>query len=361
MTVDELLALPQYSVAQEEKNRILAQGLRALTDHHRRYCPEYARILSVFHEDGPRIEQPSDAPWLPVSLFKTHRLRSIPEHEIFKVLTSSGTTSQEVSHIFLDAASSQRQTRALASIMTHTLGTARLPMIIVDTRSVIHDRRSFSARGAGLLGMATFGRDHFYALDDDMRLDHEGLRQFLRRHLGEQVLVFGFTFMVWQYLLGALSPGEIDLSHATLIHSGGWKKLEEESVGDAEFKHRFVEATGLTRIFNFYGMVEQIGSVFLQCEHGLLHAPNFSDVIIRDPVTWQETPPGAQGVIEVLSLLPTSYPGHCILTEDLGVVVAQDDCACGRRGRGVMIVGRIPKAELRGCSDTHAADSPLAA
>lgn len=361
MTVDELLALPQYSLAQEEKDRILAQGLSTLTEHHRTHCSEYARILSAFHEDGARIERPSDAPWLPISLFKTHRLRSIPEEEIFKVLTSSGTTSQEVSHVFLDAASSQRQTRALASIMTHALGAARLPMIIVDTRSVIRDRRSFSARGAGLLGMATFGRDHFYALDDDMHLDHEGLRQFLSRHAGEPVLLFGFTFMVWQYLLGALAPGEIDLSQATLIHSGGWKKLEEKSVDDAEFKRRFLEATGLTRIFNFYGMVEQIGSVFLQCEHGLLHAPNFSDVIIRDPVSWQEAPPAAQGVIEVVSLLPTSYPGHCILTEDLGAVVARDDCACGRRGHGITITGRIPKAELRGCSDTHAADTPLAA
>lgn len=361
MTVDELLALPQYSLAQEEKDRILAQGLSALTDHHRTHCPEYARILSVFHEDDRRIEHPADAPWLPVSLFKTHHLRSIPEDQVFKVLTSSGTTSQKVSHIYLDAASSQRQTRALASIMTHTLGPARLPMVIVDTRSVIRDRRSFSARGAGLLGMATFGRDHFYALDDDMRLDHEGLGQFLRRHLGEQVLLFGFTFMVWQYLLGALSPGEIDLSQATLIHSGGWKKLEQESVDDPEFKRRFLEVTGLTRIFNFYGMVEQIGSVFLQCEHGLLHAPNFSDVIVRDPVSWRQAPAGAQGVIEVLSLLPTSYPGHCILTEDLGVVAAEDDCACGRRGHGITILGRIPKAELRGCSDTHAADTPLAA
>jgi hypothetical protein len=245
--------------------------------------------------------------------------------------------------------------------MTHVLGATRLPMIIVDSRSVIRDRRSFSARGAAVLGMATFGRRHFYALDDDMRLDRSGLRQFLGRHRDQPVLIFGFTFMVWQYLLSALSPGEADLSHATLIHSGGWKALQEASVDDTEFKRRLHEVTGLRRIFNFYGMVEQIGAVFLECEHGLLHAPNFGDVIVRDPVTWQEAPRGAEGLVQMISLLPTSYPGHSILTEDLGTVVAHDDCACGRRGKGIKVSGRVPKAELRGCSDTHAADRALAA
>jgi Acyl-protein synthetase, LuxE len=359
---DELLALPQYSLARAEKDAILAQGLSELTEHHRARCREYARVLSAFHGEGVRIARPADAPWLPVNLFKTHRLRSIPEDEVFKVLTSSGTTSQAVSHIFLDSASAARQTRALASVMTHTLGTARLPMIIVDSRSVIRDRRSFSARGAGVLGMATFGRSHFYALDNEMRLDRDGLRRFLAKHAGERLLIFGFTYMVWQYLLQELAPGEADLSAATLIHSGGWKKLEQASVDNAEFKRRWHERTGLERSFNFYGMVEQIGTVFLECEHGLLHAPNFAEVIVRDPVSWREAPREATGVIQLVSLLPSSYPGHSILSEDLGRVVAHDDCACGRRGKGIVLAGRIPKAELRGCSDTHTpAESALAA
>jgi hypothetical protein len=59
-------------------------------------------------------------------------------------------------------------------------------------------------------------------------------------------------------------------------------------------------------------------------------------------------------VIQTLSLLPRSYPGHSLLTEDLGVVHGQDDCPCGRKGTYFSIVGRIPQAELRGCSDTYA-------
>jgi hypothetical protein len=147
----------------------------------------------------------------------------------------------------------------------------------------------------------------------------------------------------------------LDLSQGILIHSGGWKKLQQMAVTNTEFKRRFRESTGLHRIFNFYGMVEQVGSVFLEGEDGYLYPPNFADVIVRDPINWKEAPVGTVGVIQVLSLLPLSYPGHSLLTEDLGVIHGIDDSTCGRMGKRFSVIGRVPRAELRGCSDTYAA------
>src|SRR5262249_30797607 len=140
-----------------------------------------------------------------------------------------------------------------------------------------------------------------------------------------------------------------------LIHSGGWKKLQEQAVSAAEFRRRLLECWGLRRVYNFYGMVEQVGSVFLEGDDGYLYPPNFAVVVVRDPVTFEELPPGETGVLEVLSVLPRSYPGHCLLTEDLGVVHAIDSSSCGRMGKAFSVLGRIPKAELRGCSDVIAA------
>jgi hypothetical protein len=160
--------------------------------------------------------------------------------------------------------------------------------------------------------------------------------------------------MVWKYLYRQLQSAELNLENGILIHSGGWKKLQEEAVDNSEFKRRLREATGLKRVYSFYGMAEQVGSVFLEGEDGYLYTSNFSEVIVRDPVTWREAAPGATGVIQVLSTLPLSYPGHSILTEDLGVVHGVDDSTCGRRGTRFSVTGRVPRAELRGCSDTHA-------
>jgi hypothetical protein len=102
-------------------------------------------------------------------------------------------------------------------------------------------------------------------------------------------------------------------------------------------------------------MVEQVGGIFLECDNGFLHAPNFSEVLVRDPRTWRAAPAGQEGVVQVLSLLPTSYPGHSLLTEDLGTIAVNDGCPCGRRGTAFQISGRVPEAELRGCSDVQAA------
>jgi len=360
MQTDELLALPPYDLERARKEPALLERLNALTAHHARACPPYGRLLELFHGGAGPAARMSEVPWIPVGLFKSHRLVSVPEAEVFKTLTSSGTTSQQVSRIYLDRATAQRQSVALGRIMTHLLGPKRLPMLLVENRDLIKDRTAFSARGAGVLGMASFGRDHVYALDERSELDLEAVRAFLARHGGAPFLVFGFTFMVWQYLLQRIAGLGLDLSQGTLVHSGGWKKLQDESVDNATFKARLADGCGLLRVYSFYGMVEQVGSVFLEGEDGHLYAPGFADVIVRDPVTWEELPPGRQGVIQVLSALPESYPGHSILTEDLGVLHGVDDGSCGRKGKHFSVVGRAPRAELRGCSDTHAFSQKVA-
>jgi hypothetical protein len=74
----------------------------------------------------------------------------------------------------------------------------------------------------------------------------------------------------------------------------------------------------------------------------------FSDVIVRDPHDFSVLPNGHSGIIQVISLLPESYPGHALLTEDEGVILGEDDCDCGRKGKYMRILGRLKKAELRG-------------
>jgi phenylacetate-coenzyme A ligase PaaK-like adenylate-forming protein len=354
MSFDHLLHAPQYSFPQPQKEALLVPEFNALMRHHRQNCPPYNRLIEAIYPGFAEAQSMAEIPFLPVALFKTHRLSSVPESDVFKTLTSSGTSGQQVSQVPLDRQTALRQTTALSRIMMHVLGPERLPMILVESASVLKDRRRFNARAAGVLGMMNFGRRHFYALDDEMNLDEAGLRGFLEQFGGEPFLIFGFTYMVWQYFFLRVADLGLDLSQAILVHSGGWKKLEERAVGNTEFRRQFADRVRLTRIYNFYGMAEQVGSVFVEGEDGYLYPPNFADVIVRDPSTFREQPIGEPGVIQVLSLLPSSYPGHSLLTEDLGVVRGVDDSKCGRAGKYFSVLGRVPKAELRGCSDVHA-------
>src|SRR5213075_2915067 len=95
------------------------------------------------------------------------------------------------------------------------------------------------------------------------------------------------------------------------------------------FKSAFRDQTGLARIHNFYGMIEQVGGIYMECEAGCFHAPNMADIIIRRASDWAALPVGKSGLIQTLSVLPRSYPGHSLLTEDVGTILGWDDCSCG--------------------------------
>ncbi len=359
MNFDELLSIPPYSLEYEDKKRILTDRLCELTQKHREGCPEYQKILNSIGFDNLIVNSYEDIPFLPVRLFKELDLKSVPKEDLVKTMTSSGTTGQAVSRIYLDRSTSSNQQKIMVKIVSDFTGSSRMPMIIIDCPSVVKNRSMFSARGAGILGFSMFGNKRIYALDDDMRLDTEGLKSFLDSHKGEHILLFGFTFMVWQHFYKELlrlksERVTIDLSDGILIHGGGWKKLISEAVSHDEFHSKLYDICGLKEIHDYYGMVEQTGCIYMECEYGHLHASVFSDVIMRRSLDFSPCEIGEKGIIQVLSSIPESYPGHSLLTEDEGIIVGIDDCPCGRKGKYFSITGRLKNAELRGCSDTYA-------
>lgn len=355
MTRNEMMELPPYGVEKEEKDLILLSRMNELTAFHRKNCREYGRMLKNLG-DTKEAESLDEVPVLPVQMFKKRTLCSVPEQHIYKTMTSSGTTGQQVSKIFLDKETASNQQKILARIVSEFTGNSRMPMIVLDCPSVIKNRTMFSARGAGILGFSIFGSKKVFALDDDMKLNVEALREFLDLHREKTIFMFGFTFMIWQYVYKELRRLDhpLDLSRAVLIHGGGWKKLKNESVSREGFKEVLEHACGIKKenIHDYYGMVEQTGCIYMECEYGHLHASTYSDILIRNMRDFSLCGVGERGVIQALSTLPESYPGHSVLTEDEGMILGIDDCPCGRKGVYFEVFGRIEHAEVRGCSDT---------
>ena len=100
-------------------------------------------------------------------------------------------------------------------------------------------------------------------------------------------------------------------------------------------------------------MIEQTGSIFMECEKGYLHTSSWSEIIVRNPLDFSVLSPGESGLIQLISVIPRSYPGHSLLSEDVGYIVGKDDCPCGRNGTYFNVTGRLQNAEIRGCSDTY--------
>lgn len=343
---EELFSIEPYSLKNDEKTRLYSRWLADLQEHHAVACAPYARL----------VEALGDNPALPVRLFKEYDLRSAGEGDVVKTMTSSGTTSQVKSKIYLDRNTSSRQSRVLARLVGDFLGTKkRVPLLIIDAAGTVKNRNMFSARTAGIRGFSMLGRDVTYALYDDMTLDWEAVESFANRHAGERVMLFGFTFMVWScFALPMRERGlSVDLD-GMLVHGGGWKKLVDQAVSAEEFRTGCREVCGAgVHVADYYGMVEQTGSISMECEHGHLHTSIFNEIEVVDPLTMEPLPIGERGLIKTISLLPTSYPGHILLTEDEGAILGVDDCPCGRMGRYFTVYGRQKGAEIRGCSDAY--------
>lgn len=362
--IDALLTTPPYGLAPEDKNQRLLEVLRIELDLvSRRHAGmrNYIGQWPVNFRDATRV---ADLPYLPVTLLKANPPLSLIEPaEVKRTLTSSATTGQVPSRIVLDTQTSRRMTKGVVAILQDFIGSSRRPYLVVDMTASTAAKGDLGARGAAIQGLQPFASEIVYCLKTDAAgepvLDKAQLFQFASKHAGAKVLIYGFTYMLWNQLVKPLlESGEcLNLPNAHILHSGGWKKLQHLSVDKKAFNEGLGKVAGCLpdRVMDFYGMVENVGVIYPDCPEGNKHAPAFGEVIVRNPLTLEPCGPGESGLIQVCSVLPTSFPGHLILTEDLAEVIALDGCPCGRRGIAFRFKGRAPKAEVRGCGNIQVA------
>jgi len=354
--INKFHLLNPYSLKSKEKQTLLCDALVELTEHHRENCEIYRNILNGLNYKKSNIKSHYDIPFIPVRLFKEMELLSIERKDIFKTMTSSGTTGQMVSKIFVDKDTALLQQKVLIRLLNDFIGNKRLPMLIIDSPEIIKNRDLFTSRGAVILGFNFISTEMCFALNEDMTLNIGVLKEFLTKHANERFVIFGFTFMLWKHFYKELLKIDerFDLNQAYMLQSGGWKKLESEAISRSDFKKSFEDLCNIKHFVDMYGMVEQTGCNYMECEYGHFHASIYSDIITRNPLDFSVCKIGEKGIIQIVSVLARSYPGHSLLTEDEGIVLGEDNCPCGRNGKYVKIIGRIKNAELRGCSDTYA-------
>jgi len=174
----------------------------------------------------------------------------------------------------------------------------------------------------------------------------------LRLH--DELLVYGFTWILWLAWGAAEIPAEVrDLLRGKrihFVHSGGWKKLEDIQVDRDTFDNQLLETLHPdSRVIDFYGLVEQVGIIYPLCEEGYRHPPAWAEVLVRDPWTLEPLSEKA-GQLQLMNTLAHGAPYHNVYTEDLGRIVP-GNCPCGRSGKRFELLGRVPKAEVRGCSN----------
>lgn len=358
--IDRLLTVAPYSQTPEEREANLLDVLKDELDYACDRHSGYRNYVQHWPVDYHRATRVADLPFLPVGSLKANPpLSFVPPEEVKRTLTSSATTSQTPSRVVLDAATSRRMTKGIMAITRDFIGPARRPYLVVDTPGFQGGSHELGARGAAIQGLIPFSTEITYCLQagsqGELTLCEEKLSQFAQEKKDTEILVYGFTFILWKHLVEPLAASGIrlNLPKVRILHSGGWKRLQDQAVEKKIFNRELARVFGTTedRIVDFYGMVESVGVIYPDCSEGHKHGPAFGDVIVRNPLTLEPVAAGESGIVQVCSLLPTSFPGNLLLTEDVAQVIAYDGCPCGRRGISFRFVGRIPQAEVRGCGN----------
>lgn len=301
-----------------------------------------------------------DIPPVQVSVFKElgNRLNSVPKEDI-KLTLQSSATSGIPSSVPVDSITSKRQIRSMIKVVGDYIGNERKPFLVMDVDPMSGFREILGARYAAVSGYLNFASDAAYFLKVDENntyyFDVDGIREYIANLNGQEAVVFGFTYILYSEVIRPLTEKGIKFNlpkGSKVIHIGGWKKLESEKISKEEFNSLASELFGIekTSIIDIYGFTEQMGLNYPDCPCGCKHTPLYSEVVVRDVVTKEVLPAGKEGLLEFVTPVPHSYPGNVVLTDDIGMIVP-GKCEYNRSGTRFKVLGRLKKAEIRGCGD----------
>ena len=348
--IQEFLNLNPYELKKRDKNKLFFKFQKNLSRFHKKNCSEYNKISSIFFEKLNKINCLSDLPYIHSNIFKNFNLKSTNNNSF--TMNSSGTSGQVRSKINIDFQTSIIQAEVLKKIIFDFIPKTIDTIVIVGNEKNIKKQKYFDAKSVAIKGISRNFKKKIFLLKENNSMDKKKIIKIIKNYKQNKILFFGMTDNIWDNLLEGLKRNKIKFpkNNWYLIHGGGWKKLQNKSITKKKFTNELRKITNISKIYNYYGMIEQAGSIYMECEEGYFHSSIFSDILIRDKNLGVEKNKRF-GLIQTMSILPISYPGHNILTEDIGAIIGEDNCKCGRKGKYFSYLKRVKNAEARGCSN----------
>ena len=216
-----------------------------------------------------------------------------------------------------------------------------------------------------------FASETRWRVDARGALDEAGLRRALARAVEsrEPALLLG-TSLALLHVVERLEaePAAALPAGSRIMETGGFKGSGRE-IGRTELHARIEATMGVPSrmIVGEYGMTELLSQLYEavlspvavaphrrggaegESGRGTYVAPPWLRVRALDPVTLEEVPAGAEGLLAFFDLANVGSVCH-VLTEDVGTVLAGNVSAGHGPASGVRLAGRARGAEPRGCS-----------
>ena len=285
----------------------------------------YCQHLNINKED---VKTLCDIPFLPISFFKTHEVKTT-DFEPELTFRSSGTTGMQHSqHLIKDA---QLYRQSLLNSFRHFYGDTSKYTFLALLPNYLEQKNSSLIYMMEALMHESGAPDNGYYLYNHEDLYHKLIQL---RDNQQKVILWGVTFA----LLDFAEHYQIDFPQLIVFETGGMKGRRKEMVKE-ELYDILRRAFGVPDIHSEYGMCELLSQAYSKGGN-LFTTPPWMRLQLRnekDPLDSSNTV--NTGVINVIDLA-NIYSCSFIATEDLG----------RRHPQGIEILGRLDHSQLRGCN-----------
>jgi hypothetical protein len=291
------------------------------------HCVPYREYVAYLGVDPARVEHTDQIPFLPVEIFKSHRVYA-GQNEPEITFTSSATSGQipsrhPVADLSLYEASFTRGFSLFYGDPAQYTILALLPSYLERCGSSLvymADRLIAAGQGGGF-----FLHDH-----DALLRSMEAAAE-----KGRKILLLGVSFALWDLA----ENHRFSFPGLTVMETGGMKGRRQEITRE-ELHAILCGSFGVRTIHSEYGMAELLSQAYSPGE-GLFRCPPWMRIRVRDlydPL--EHLPDGRSGGIDIIDLA-NRYSCSFIETQDLGERFP-DGTFCVR--------GRIDRSEIRGCN-----------
>lgn len=295
--------------------------------------PVYHSYVNALQIESFRIDSLEKIPFLPISFFKTHKIKT-GEFEEKIVFESSGTTQSFKSHHYVKDAG--LYSKSFTNAFEKIYGSVHDWCIIGLLPSYFErDNSSLVYMVESLIKSSKHPESGFYL--NEFKNLVEILTSLESRN--QKTLLIGVTFA----LLELAEKFSMALSSTVIMETGGMKGRREELTRE-EIHEILKRAFSKKEIHSEYGMTELLSQAYSKA-NGIFYCPPWMKVMIRDEedpliIKKNEDANSVSGAINIIDLANV-YSCSFIATDDVGKLYNDGSFE---------VLGRMDGSDLRGCS-----------
>ena len=300
-----------------------------LLNKHYKLNTVYRSYCDLINRPPESINSIKEIPFLPISFFKTHEIKTFSEKPKV-IFQSSGTTNKTLSKHFLKNTINYKKSFFKSFEMFYGNVSDWTILALLPGYS-IKNNSSLIFMVTELIKKTKSEFSGFFFED------YKKLRETLinLESKKQKTILIGVSFA----LLDFIKTNKLKLEHTTIVETGGMKGNRKELVRK-ELHEKLCSGFGVEIIHSEYGMTELLSQAYSK-KGGKFECPPWMRVFTReieDPLT--VCPPNRIGSLNIIDLANTdSCP--FIATEDIGKVDTEGNFE---------VLGRLDQAEVRGCN-----------